>query len=151
MKRIIYILILILSFAGMWAILFRYTSGGMDTGYLLTTIVFSLLPLIFAGLLLLEKRILSRFPGLVFFASRRDMDEGEWKTIASRFFDLLGLTGALISIYLLVVENTAFDYIQRRDIPNPEYFITFAVIAPMLIFGLFLFLLYRLASGVERN
>ncbi len=151
MARKIYILLLILSFLGMWGIFLRYTSGGVDTGYLLTTILFSLLPLIFAGILLFKGQLLSKFPGLVFFASRKEMEGDKWEAIASKFFDLLGLTGTLISVYLLVVENTAFDYIQRRDIPNPEYFITFAVIAPMLIFGLFLFMLYKLAAEMDRK
>ncbi len=150
MRRKIYILLLLLTFVGMWAIFAKYIQDGLDTGYLITTTIFSLLPLIFTGLLLLEERILSRFPGLVFFVSRRDMEELEWRKVATRFFDILGLTGVLISVYLLVVENTAFDYIRRRDIPNPEYFITFAVISPILIFGLFLFLMYRLAAEVEK-
>ncbi len=151
MRKKIYILILITSFAGMWGIFGKYTSvsGYVDVGYLLTTIVFSLLPLIFIGLLAFEKRIIRRFPGLIFFLPARNIEEKEWSEVASRFFDILGLIGILISLYLIIVENTAFYYIQRRDIPNPEYFITFAVITPMAIFALFLYMLYRLASSME--
>ena len=98
----------------------------------------------------MERWILEKFPALVFFASKEELGEERWYRIATRFFDILGLTGLLISVYLIIVENTAFEYIRRRDIPNPEYFITFAVIAPFVIFALFLYFTYRLASEVER-
>ncbi len=149
MRRFL-IFALILAFIGMWLVFFKYSVSDMDTGYLLTTIIFSLLPLIFAGILIMEEKILEKFPVLVFFAPRESMNEEQWKQVAHRFFNILGLTGLLISIYLILVQNTAFDYIRRRDIPNPEYFITFAVIAPFVIFALFLYLTYRLASELER-
>lgn len=150
MRRLI-IFLLILSFILMWVVFFRFTDRGIDIGYLLTTVIFSLLPIIFLLLIYRWDAIVERFPALIFFAGREELDDSLWRDITRSFSYVLGITGILISAYLVVVQYTAFDFIRRRDVANPEFFITFAVITPIIIFGLFLFMMYRLASKVEDN
>ncbi|GEM_PF-2452824 len=148
MRKLI-ILLLALSFLIMWGVLLAFSKEGVDMGYLITTVIFSALPLIFIILIWKEQSIIEKFPALIFFTRRDEVDESLWNSLVHGFFDILGITGVLISAYLIVVQYTAFDYIRRRDVPNPEFFITFAVITPMVIFAIFLYMMYRLASRVE--